>query len=73
MLILGMYATNKALKQTNLKDPAILPEKVFHAHYVAMQIEDEIREIRKTDYPYRKKYEELKRGGPIEEKQEDSE
>jgi hypothetical protein len=35
-------------------------EKIFHAHYTAGLIEDEIRRIREEDYSYRKKYEELK-------------
>jgi hypothetical protein len=35
-------------------------DKVFHAHYTAGLIEDEIRRVRSEDYAYRKKYEELK-------------
>jgi hypothetical protein len=35
-------------------------EKIFHAHYTAGLIEDEIRRIRDEDFAYRKRYEELK-------------
>ena len=34
-------------------------EEVYYAHYTAYQIEDQIRDIRKQDYPLREKYNEL--------------
>ncbi len=40
-------------------------DKVFHAHYTAGLIEDEIRRIRTQDYAYRKKYDELKKEAGI--------
>lgn len=40
-------------------------DKVFHAHYTAGLIEDEIRRIRGEDYAYRKKYDELKKEAGI--------
>ncbi len=40
-------------------------DKIFHAHYAAGLIEDEIRRIRNEDYAYRKKYDELKKESGI--------
>jgi hypothetical protein len=40
-----------------------LCEEIYHAHYTANLLEDEIRRIRAEDYPYRKRYEELKNAG----------
>jgi len=31
-------------------------ENLYHAHYTAFAIENQIREIRKDDYPLREKY-----------------
>jgi hypothetical protein len=36
-------------------------DKIFHAHYTAGLLEDEIRRIRTEDYVYRIKYDELKK------------
>jgi hypothetical protein len=43
-----------------MKRFVIIIENLYHAHYTACQLEDEIRLIRKQDYPYRKKYDDLK-------------
>jgi hypothetical protein len=49
-------------RMNNLSDRKVLSEEIYHAHYTVNLIEDEIRRIRKEDYPYRKKYHELKYG-----------
>lgn len=49
----------KFQKNFNETDDVIVTQRVYHAHYTANLIEDEIRQIRKEDYPLRKKYAEL--------------
>ena len=56
----------KGLKMTNFGDKRVLAEQIYHAHYTANVIEDEIRKIRREDFPYRKKYDELKNGSKDE-------
>jgi hypothetical protein len=48
------------------KSTGIVVEEIYHAHYTANLIEDEIRKIRKMDYPFRKKYDILKYGNTSE-------
>ncbi len=43
----------------NNKNERVVCERIYHAHYTANLIEDEIRRIRKEDYPLRKQYAEL--------------
>jgi len=40
--------------------PDAIAQSIFHAHYAAGLIEDEIIKIRENDYPYRFKYAKLK-------------
>lgn len=47
----------------NLADSKTMSQEIYHAHYTANLIEDEIRKIRKEDYIWRKRYDELKNGG----------
>lgn len=42
------------------QDKTNIVEEVYHAHYTANLIEDEIRKIRKLDYPYRSLYDNMK-------------
>jgi hypothetical protein len=53
---------------TNYTNAKQVAEDVYHAHYTANLIEDEIRKIRKEDYNLRKKYHELKFGEIEEDK-----
>jgi hypothetical protein len=54
---------SRIFRMNNLEDSKTLSQEIYHAHYTANLIEDEIRKIRKEDYAWRKKYDELKRGG----------
>jgi hypothetical protein len=47
-------------------DKKNLTDTIYHAHYTANLIEDQIRVIRREDYPFRKKYSELKGGNDSE-------
>jgi hypothetical protein len=51
----------------------VLVDKIFHAHYTANVIEDEIRKIRKEDYPLREKYEHQMRGKTVKKDEDESE
>jgi hypothetical protein len=50
------------MRMFNQNENQIVAEEVYHAHYTANLIEDEIRRIRKLDYPIRKMYDEMKNG-----------
>ena len=60
--VLGLILIGKFFRLSNISDKRILCEEIYHAHYTVNLIEDEIRRIRKEDYPFRKKYHELKYG-----------
>jgi hypothetical protein len=51
----------RIFRMNNMDDYKILSQQIYHAHYAANLIEDEIRRIRKEDYPWRKRYDELKK------------
>jgi hypothetical protein len=61
--LLGYFAMNSMFKLTEegVSRWTTIADKVFHAHYTAGLLEDEIRRIRNEDYAYRKKYDELKK------------
>ena len=59
-MVLAFMACFSAFKLIHNHRGYQAEEKVFHAHYTAGLIEDEIRRIRNEDYQYRKKYDELK-------------
>jgi len=42
------------------KHPDSVAKNIFHAHYAANLIEDEIIKIREKDYPFRLQYAKLK-------------
>jgi hypothetical protein len=48
-------------RMDNLGDLKNLSQEIYHAHYTANLIEDEIRKIRKEDFPLRKRYDDLKK------------
>ncbi len=52
----------KILRLSNQNDKTVIVEELYHAHYTANLIEDEIRSIRKQDHPYRKLYDNTKNG-----------
>ncbi len=60
--IFCLMIMHKFLRLGNISDRRILSEEIYHAHYTANLIEDQIRKIRAEDYPFRKKYQELKSG-----------
>jgi hypothetical protein len=63
MGIFGLVLMTKWFRMNNASsDRRVLCEEIYHAHYTANLIEDEIRKIRKEDYPFRKKYHEMKTG-----------
>ena len=53
VLVTGNTVTNKSR--------IILSQEIYHAHYTANLIEDQIRQIRKEDYQWRKRYDEVKK------------
>jgi len=55
-----MFLT-KIFRMNNLGDYKALSQEIYHAHYAANLIEDEIRKIRKQDYQWRKRYDDLKK------------
>ena len=63
--IFGALIFSKMFRLYNLKEKRILSEEIYHAHYTANLIEDEIRSIRREDYPWRKRYEEMKNGNSV--------
>ena len=61
ILLLGFWmslTTFFLLKREN--HPDSIAKNIFHAHYAANLIEDEIIKIRERDYPYRLQYARLK-------------
>lgn len=54
----GVLYANYFFKKKN--HPDSIAQSIFHAHYAANLIEDEIIKIREEDYPYRLKYAKLK-------------
>ncbi len=48
-------------RMNNFADSKTMSQEIYHAHYTANLIEDEIRRIRKEDFSLRMKYDELKR------------
>lgn len=62
-ILAAMLLLQRGLKSSPTStQPRDYAEKIYHAHYTANLIEDEIRRIREEDYAYRKKYHELKTG-----------
>lgn len=59
-LFMGIFMLKRVLKRQENGSLKNKVEDLYHAHYTACQIEDSIRAIRKEDYPYRKKYMDLK-------------
>lgn len=51
---------SKIFRTTASRAPTDVASDLFHAHYTANVLEDEIRKIRKEDHPYRKAYNDLK-------------
>lgn len=63
MGLLCIVFMSKSFRMNNVSsDRKVLCEEIYHAHFTANLIEDEIRKIRKEDYPFRKKYQEMKTG-----------
>lgn len=63
MGLLCIVFMTKSFRMNNVSsDRRVLCEEIYHAHFTANLIEDEIRKIRKEDYPFRKKYQEMKTG-----------
>ncbi len=62
-----MFLT-RIFRMNNMDDYKTISQQIYHAHYTANLIEDEIRRIRIEDYPWRKRYDELKKekNGPSE-------
>ena len=54
----GVLYANYLFRKKN--HPDAIAQSIFHAHYAANLIEDEIVKIREEDYPYRIKYAKLK-------------
>jgi len=54
----GIMYCNYLFRKKN--HPDAIAQSIFHAHYAANLIEDEIIKIREEDYPYRLKYAKLK-------------
>lgn len=55
---IGILYANLLFRRAN--HPDSIAQSIFHAHYAAGLIEDEIIKIREQDYPYRLKYAKLK-------------
>jgi hypothetical protein len=65
--IAALYASYLFGKKNH---PDYVAQNIFHGHYAANLIEDEIVKIRENDYPYRLQYAKLKaeaEGKPFEE------
>jgi hypothetical protein len=54
----GIMYANYLFRKKN--HPDAIAQSIFHAHYAANLIEDEIVKIREEDYPYRLQYAKLK-------------
>ncbi len=54
-----VYLFLKYQKLNNTSNKQVICDRVYHAHYTANLIEDEIRRIRTEDYPLRQKYAEM--------------
>lgn len=63
MMILAFFLIKNSFKLTDESTSklSVVADKIFHAHYTAGLLEDEIRRIRSEDYVYRKKYDELRK------------
>ena len=61
--ILAYVSFDKILTRKNMSSELVLEDqnvkRLFHAVYTASLLEDEIRKIRKDDYAWRLKYQEL--------------